>query len=557
MDEERLQRLLDDPQHSKRVGWFDPPVLARSAVLVMIANIFGRHSDRRLLEALAGQPQGTFDYSRAPGDFWLDYVSDLGDGWNATYAIASAVARPELNVDAVTTAGSGDRETTHSGSVLVFGGDEVYPYPSREAYEIRTETPYALALADKATKPDIFAIPGNHDWYDSLIAFSRTFCRPERGFAGCRTKQLRSYFALHLPGNWWLLAIDLQLGADLDEPQVRYFQQVAEAMEDGARIILCVPEPQWILREHYPDDPSYKPVALDFLEQKVFKRRIDVFLTGDLHHYRRHENADGVQKIVSGGGGAFLHPTHVPASKSLRDGFKEKAAYPDRGTSWRLAWRNVLFPFLNPRFFWLPATLYALSAWFASANLTRTSIGSMHSALGASVAAAVRDPVDGLWILGVIALFVVFTDTHDRLYRLIGGVSHALAHLLAAFAIGWFAMVYTTHGLGMPFGSVTQLLLSGVLTFGAGGFIGSLLMGLYLLGSVQIFGRHFDIAFSSLHVEDFKQWVRLRIDTSGGLTIFAFGIDKVPRAWKGGAPADPRATEPRLIDRVYLPPRKI
>ena len=43
--------------------------------------------------------------------------------------------------------------------------------------------------------------------------------RPERGFAGCPTRQTRSYFALALPANWWLLAIDLQLGADLDEPQ--------------------------------------------------------------------------------------------------------------------------------------------------------------------------------------------------------------------------------------------------------------------------------------------------------------------------------------------------
>ena len=38
-------------------------------------------------------------------------------------------------------------------------------------------------------------------------AWSRSrarFCRPERGFAGCRTRQTRSYFALHLPRDWWL-----------------------------------------------------------------------------------------------------------------------------------------------------------------------------------------------------------------------------------------------------------------------------------------------------------------------------------------------------------------
>src|SRR5688572_9565041 len=152
------------------VGWYHPPVLARSGVLVTLANIFGRHSDRRLIEALASQPQTAFDYSREPGDFWLDYVSDLGDGWNSAYAVAHAVAQPILDLRTE----EGSVESTCGGRVLVFGGDEVYPYPSREAYEQRTEKPYATAFATHR-HPDIFAVPGNHDWYDSLIAFSRAF----------------------------------------------------------------------------------------------------------------------------------------------------------------------------------------------------------------------------------------------------------------------------------------------------------------------------------------------------------------------------------------------
>ena len=209
------------------VGWYDPRVLMHSAYQVAIANIFGRHSDTRLIEALASQPQSEFDYSQQGGDFWLDYVADTGDGWNSTYAVADAIAQPTLEVEHV-----GRRETLDAGRVLVFGGDEVYPYPSRTEYDTRTENPYRNAFAGRA-HPDVFAIPGNHDWYDSLVAFSRTFCRPERGFAGCKTRQTRSYFALHLPANWWLLAIDLQLGADLDEPQVKYFQKVAASMDEA------------------------------------------------------------------------------------------------------------------------------------------------------------------------------------------------------------------------------------------------------------------------------------------------------------------------------------
>jgi hypothetical protein len=82
------------PRRRSMVGWYDPRVLAHSGYQVAIANIFGRHSDTRLIEALASQPQNEFDYSSAQGDFWLDYASDIGDGWNSTYAVADGIAQP-------------------------------------------------------------------------------------------------------------------------------------------------------------------------------------------------------------------------------------------------------------------------------------------------------------------------------------------------------------------------------------------------------------------------------------------------------------------------------
>jgi hypothetical protein len=527
-------------------GWYDPHVLARSAVLVTIANLFGRNSDQRLIEALANQPQAAFDYSREPGEFWLDYVSDIGDGWNSAFAVASALAQPELIA-------RDPAEVTCSGRVLVFGGDEVYPYPSRKAYEIHTEKPYATAFAGRRC-PDLFAVPGNHDWYDSLIAFSRTFCRPERGFAGCRTQQTRSYFALRLPANWWLLAIDLQLGADLDEPQVQYFQRVAEAMNDEARVVLCVPEPQWIFERRYPQDSDYEDTALTFLQTKVLKHPVEVFVAGDVHHYKRHSNDAGVHKIICGGGGAFLHPTHVPRAKTLPNGFVEQATFPAREVSSKLAWRNLRFPVLNPRFMWIPAVVYALSAWLASANLRPAHLESMGRALHASTTAALRDPFDGLWLLAFLGGFIFFTDTHIKWYRVLGGLTHAITHLFAAFAIGWLALLFTTRGLDLPYGNSLQLLLSGTITFFVGGPVGSFIMGLYLLISVQLFGRHSEQAFSALRVQDYKSWLRMKIDARGDLTIYAFGIERVPRRWTQDlAPADSRATAPHLIEKIVLP----
>jgi hypothetical protein len=550
------ERLMNEVRRRAMVGWYDPRVLAHSAYLVAISNIFGRHSDTRLIEALASQPQGEFDYSAASGDFWFDYAADTGDGWNSTFAIADAIAQPTLDLRRA----DGTNVTTQAGKLLVFGGDEVYPYPTRSEYETRTETPYRWALTGRA-RPDVFAIPGNHDWYDSLVAFSRTFCRPERGFAGCPTRQTRSYFALELPANWWLLAIDLQLGADLDEPQVQYFQKIAARMDDAARLIFCVPEPRWILEDAYPEHSTYNERAsTQFLEEQVFKRKARVYLTGDLHFYKRHENAEGVQKITSGGAGAFLHPTHAPATHQLRNGFMQRAAYPDERTSRLLSWRNFLFPLLNPKAGWLYAFLYAMSAWLASASLQAADVIDLPTALSAAMNAAIRDPLNGMWLVTIVGGFIFFTDTHVRSWRILGGAFHAVLHLAAAFAVGWAALQLTTGALELHYGSILQLLFSGAIVFVLGGPVGAFILGLYLFVSIRVFGRHSTEAFSSLRIQDFKQWLRLRIDSAGNLTIFAIALDRVPRKWRttvrAGAETlvadDVRATAPKLIDVVEV-----
>ena len=93
-----------------------------------------------------------------------------------------------------------------------------------------------------------------------------------------------------------------------------------------------------------------------------------------------------------------------------------------------------------------------------------------------------------------------------------------------------------------------------------GGPVGAFILGVYLFVSIRVFGRHGNEAFSSLRIQDFKQWLRLRIDAAGTLTIYAIAIDRVPRRWRatqrGGEATfeadDPRASAPRLIDKVEL-----
>lgn len=521
-------------------GWFDPKVLARTASMLWTANVFGRHSDKRLIEALGSQPQGAFDYSGAQGDFWIDYVADIGDGWNPTYAVARGIAEPELH-------------GTHPGQVLVMGGDQVYPYPSRAAYERRTVSPYREAFVARVQRPDVFAIPGNHDWLDSLIAFSRLYCRPKPGFAGCPTRQTRSYFALALPQDWWLLGVDLQLGAEFDEAQLLYFEQIAARMGTGTRVILCVPEPQWIYEKLYPGYEAYSVRTLDYFCKEVIRHPVPLTITGDLHHYRRHTSPAGEHKVIAGGGGAFLHPTHQPDVSVLQDDFTEQTCYPEKRISSRIAWRNLLFPFINRKACGMVGLVYALSAWFASSRLEAADLVTLGQAFQSALGVALRDPVCGLWLMLVVSGIVFFTDTHSRWYRMLGGATHATLHLSASLVIAWLAARFTTEVLGLRYGAPLQLAIAGPLAFVGGGFVGGWLIGLYLLVSINLFGRHNTEAFSSLRAQDYKQWLRLRIDAAGNLTVWSFAIDRVPKRWRADAtgkpvPDDAKASAPRVVD---------
>ena len=360
-------RIIDP---ADMVGWYDPLQLLRTAVEVFFSTLFGRHADYRLMEALTPDSDSHFDFSRAwkegadnrekqdeagklRKDIWIDYVGDVGDGWNSTYAIAYCLAQSELPLESPDKPGE-ESCRTKRGDILIFGGDQVYPIANRLNYKQRLLGPYQTALeSTEIPRPHAFAIPGNHDWYDSLVSFTRLFCQ-QRFFAGWQTDQSRSYFALKLPGRWWLLGTDVQLDSDIDVPQVNYFKQVADKhIQPGDRVIICTAEPHWIYAALYAkDDSNYNENNLAYFEKRIIgdKAKVVAFIAGDQHHYRRFEAEDFTQKITAGGGGAFLHPTHGEELKSLPGGFTHRRSYPSKWRSVALSLLNLAFIILNPWF---------------------------------------------------------------------------------------------------------------------------------------------------------------------------------------------------------------
>ncbi|WP_196804818.1 metallophosphoesterase [Methylopila sp. M107] len=590
-------------------GWYDPGMLVQTGIRVAISTVFGQFVDRResiaAANAVAAQPfDPSFDYSKksTDGAFWLDFMADTGDGWDSTFAMAQLVTEPNLRF--------GDDDLPR-GRVLVLGGDEVYPTPSREAYEDRFLGPFDQAFENLGEAPppmpDLYVMPGNHDWYDGLNSFFELFCRrrmtssgsigvPRDGsvIAGRKTLQSRSYFALKLPGGWWLWGTDSQLEGHIDQPQIEYFQWVASHwMEPRSKLILCVGQPHWAYVDNADPKPQFR--TMSYVERlagiarnpkdapKLMGHELKLVLAGDSHHYARHESAS-VQYVTCGGGGAFLHPTHHLEDKSFQwkypppgvahdpdqppqtrrfdiavaaDG--RPALFPDPATSRRLTRGNFGFAFLNPGMTLVYFGAYLVFNWLLEVNARTTGHGSLLAAIGGggfpeALCAYAKLLFASPWS------FILMGSAYGGYYYLAGepngpqrvliGAAHWIAQTLTA--------VLLTCAMALLVGHIwpQDLLFSGSSNVGAI-VLGSALaavgsatvLGLYFLISLNLFGRHWNEAFSALAIKDFKCFLRMSIDADGALRVYPIGLTRTPKAG-GSRPGsgEPDALRPHLIE---------
>ena len=527
----------------------------------LLAGIFGAYADKREIQAVLAQPQLYDDY-RQMEDIWIDYVADLGDGWDSTYAIAWLLAQRTLSLDLP------DRDIKlPRGRILVMGGDQVYPAATREAYRDRMVGPYrsALPCLSQGESPHLFTIPGNHDWYDGLTSFSRLFCQG-RWIGGWRTRQSRSYFAIKLPHNWWLWGVDIQLESDIDKPQLDYFEWVAQHhMRHGDRVILCTAIPSWLSAgsDVDPDSSSQETGPhhnLTYLVERYIHEyggHVHLTLAGDLHHYCHYQDASGHRhKITSGGGGAFLHGTHgLPETLDLKEGgaqipYGQTATFPSVTDSRRMVIQNFLFPVRNLPFVLFLGGFYLLIAWIirsASKKHDQTFMEAIQNApfnpdgIGAVLKqlylVAAYSPATVVFFLILFVGCIAFCDPKPerrrwvrKTTRVAVGLTHGLLHASVSIGLMWgFAHLNLSRlGLGVDDFRHIVLFSAGMLILG--GSFGALIMGVYLFLTNLALGFHQDTAFSSIQIQDYKNFLRLHIDKTG-LTVYPVGIRKVPRTW--------------------------
>lgn len=515
------------------VQWLAPPFLIRAGHEVSESGRFARFTDKREVEAgLATAlyeprdveksdavlpPYDDVSYRDENGDLWIDFASDVGEGFSPTYTIAWLLSRPRLTLT--------HRKTTYAtkrGRILVLGGDQVYPSASWDRYRDRFVGPYTAALPwiDEAKAPHLFAVPGNHDWYDGLTSFMRVFCAGA-WIGGWRTRQRRSYFAFRLSQRWWLWGTDIQFDTYLDNPQLDYFRAAARSLQQDDRVILVTAKPSWVRagtrKTELMATGSWE--ALSYVEENLVASRgakVAVTLTGDKHHYSRYAAAVGEfpeQRITAGGGGAHTSATHgLPTTMDLPVHGSERpvryacgevvspTAEESRSMRNRIVGRVLSAGTLGA----LLASIYLLVALLMNATWIAGTALSVILAMGLIAFAKAKQPAGPAKAAAL-------------------GVAHAAAHVGPVLLLVW---------LDFP------LLLIAVLGYP----VGLTIFGLYLLlTNLTDANQHATEIFGALASTEYKNFLRLRLKRDGSLTIYPVGVNSSPD-WAlrpEGAPESP------------------
>ncbi|MFJ2901701.1 metallophosphoesterase family protein [Streptomyces sp. NPDC087212] len=343
------KRLL--PPRVQKISWLDPRTLwaARNGVLASwFGDPTGRTRSRWVAQReAAGAPADKVIRREETDRFSFMVIGDTGEGDEPQYAVVPGFLKVSQDTD-----------------FAVVASDVIYPVGSADDYDGKFFRPY------QDYRAPLYAIPGNHDWYEDLGAFMRVFCddapplapepaprpltrawlrsllwhrpRPGDGQRLDQARELRSDAAQRSvqPGPYWaidagpirIVGIDTGLLGTLDAEQGAWLREVSK---DPRPKILITGSPLYVDGEHHPC-PIDGGGSVDDVVRDPAHRYVAA-IGGDIHNYQRYPvDVDGrtVQYIVSGGGGAFMHATHTIPRVDI-GGVTERdfRCYPLRGDS--------------------------------------------------------------------------------------------------------------------------------------------------------------------------------------------------------------------------------
>lgn len=250
------------------------------------------------------------------GDFSFIVIGDPGEGDPSQHSL-----RDRLLV----TAGQ------PAVKFLVIASDVVYPAGAMKDYEANFYLPF------KGIGKPIYAIPGNHDWFNALDGFAANLMAPERARAALRARvdadlrlssttneridrliddaaRLRSLYGVSAghqqapffelrQGGFTLIAADTGTLRRLDDRQLAWLRSALERSKDDFTMVI-LGHPFYAGGVYVADgDPSFRA-----LHDLLREYRVPIVMAGDTHdfEYYREPGAAGAQHFVNGGGGAYL-----------------------------------------------------------------------------------------------------------------------------------------------------------------------------------------------------------------------------------------------------------
>ncbi|MGW0882455.1 metallophosphoesterase family protein [Streptomyces sp. NPDC002671] len=347
------------PEHVEKLSWLNPRHLwaARNGVL---ASWFGDPTGRARSRWVArresaGAPADKVIRREAADSFSFMVIGDTGEGDGAQYAVVPGFLKVSRGTD-----------------FAVLASDVIYPVGSTDDYGSKFFQPYQDYPAP------IYAIPGNHDWYEDLGAFMRVFCadtpspgpapaprpltrawlrgllwhkpRPadEQRLAAARALRSAPEQQAVQPGPYWaidagpvrIVGIDTGLLGTIDAEQGAWLREISAGPKPK---ILITGSPLYVDGEHHPCPIEGGGTVDDIVRDP--DHHYVAAIGGDIHNYQRYPvDVAGrtVQYVVAGGGGAFMHATHtIPRVSVANVTEREFRCYPLRGDS--LAFHSRLY----------------------------------------------------------------------------------------------------------------------------------------------------------------------------------------------------------------------
>jgi len=321
-----LGDLLGDPTNDERRRWME---VQRKAGRLPEDLIIGEHAGLEEVSFLV--------------------VGDTGEGDASQFAIV-----PPLLACG---------EDTH---FMVICSDVIYPSGDSEQYEDKFYRPYGDYPAP------IYALPGNHDWYDGLSGFMFHLCGAEgseltaskgpsslkervrgrlwrrshevdptvparkrawRAAPGQRSNQCAPYFAIET-GPLLVVGIDTGMGGGIDREQGEWLRRISRR-NDKPKLLLTG-KPIYVDGEYHPGVIEGGGTVDEIV--RAPEHNYVAAIGGDIHNYQRYrvtlEDGRKIEYVVSGGGGAYMSATHkIPYVRLPGVDEKDFRCYPRRGDS--------------------------------------------------------------------------------------------------------------------------------------------------------------------------------------------------------------------------------